>query len=134
MKPATVGTRVRVLSNQCNHNYVIGRVYTVISVDSTDNTFRAVDESGKRGNWLRWDEVGLAGPSTWARIAADLPDQLVKFLSCFQGISDITLKETVLDSVLAALPETHERITAVAGSELGRLVVADNSCPNSEEK
>ncbi|MFM8496037.1 MAG: hypothetical protein ACKOEM_11025 [Planctomycetia bacterium] len=132
MRPAPIGTRIRVVRNHNNHTYVIGKTYRV-HLDDNDGTFRGVDESGKVGNWLRWNECELAGPSTWARIAADLPGELVQFLSCFDGIDDISLKESVIDAVLADLPDPHERATAFAGSDLGKSIVAPN-VPHHESK
>ncbi|NBW97445.1 MAG: hypothetical protein EBR28_12135 [Planctomycetia bacterium] len=126
MRPAPVGTRIRVIRNRNNHTYTLGRVYCV-QHDDHDGTFKAADSAGNVGNWLRWDEVEPAGPSTWARIAADLPEELVRFLSAFDGIDDIVLKESVLDGVLADLPDTHEQVTTFAGTDLGKQIVAANN-------
>ena len=41
MKPAPVGTRIRVISNAFNDAYSVGGVYTVKYIDD-DGTFRAV--------------------------------------------------------------------------------------------
>ena len=125
MRPAPVGTRIRVIKNDHNHNYDIGRVYK-ISQDDNDGTFKAVDANGKVGNWLRWEECELAGPDTWARIAADLPEELVRFLSCFDGIADISLSEKVVDAVLGELPDLHERVVEVVRTPVGEPLVANN--------
>lgn len=133
MKPVPVGTRIRVVRNRNNHTYTIGKVYRVHH-DDRDGTFKAIDAAGTVGNWLRWDEVQPAGPSTWGRIAADVPEEICRFLGCFDGIDDISLKESVIDAVLADLPDTHERATAFAGTDLGKSVVAANVSPPDATK
>jgi hypothetical protein len=125
MKPAPVGTRVRVISNNNNHNYVVGRVYR-IQHDDHDGTFKAADPLGKVGNWLRWEECEPAGPSAWERIAADLPADLVAFLSCFDGIADIQLREDIVDAMLEGLPDLHERVVALAHTPAGESMIAAN--------
>lgn len=118
MKPAPTGSRIRVLRNNHNHTYTIGDVYTVTYVDE-DGTFRAADAKGRIGNWLRWSECEAVDDSLWPKIAASLPEPLVRFLSCFDGIGEIALKEKVVDAVLARLPDLHERIVAIADSPAG---------------
>jgi hypothetical protein len=125
MKPAPVGTRIRVLRNDNNHTYRIGGVYTIVH-DDHDGTFKASDEAGKVGNWLRWEECEPAAPSTWDRIAADLPEEIALFLACFDGIGSLTLKEQVIDTVLAGVPHLHERIVAVAGTAEGQVAIRAN--------
>lgn len=125
MQPVPVGTRIRVLRNQGNHSYTVGSIYTVNHIDD-DGTFKAADENGRVGNWLRWAECGPASTTTWIRIAADLPEPLVRFLACFDGIGEITLRENVVDAVLARLPDLHERIAAAAGTPAGALAIDSN--------
>jgi hypothetical protein len=125
MKPVTTGTRIRVVRNQNNHTYTIGDVYTVSSIDD-DGTFRAADGKGRIGNWLRWSECEPAGVSIWSKIAADLPEPLMRFLCCFDGIGEITLKEKVVDAVLAKLPDLHERIVTVAATPVGEAATSSN--------
>lgn len=125
MEPAPVGTRIRVLSNDHNHSYAIGRIYTVTHVDD-DGTFKAADGNGRVGNWLRWTECSLAGATTWEKLAADLPEPLVRFLSCFDGIGQITVKQRLVDAVLAGLPDLHERIVAAAATPAGSVAITAN--------
>lgn len=122
MEPAPVGTRIRVLTNDFNHSYRIGGSYTVSHVD-TDGTFKAADDNGRVGNWLRWSECAPAGSSIWEKIAADLPEPLVRFLACFDGIGQITVKEKVIDAVLAKLPDLHDRILAASSTPAGEAVI-----------
>lgn len=133
MKPAPVGTRVRVTRCVHNHSYQIGGVYTITETDR-DGTFKAADSHGRIGNWLRWDECELAAPSVWDRIAADLPEDLVTFLSCFDGITELELKETVIDTTLASVPDLHERVVALARSKDGAPLIAENRPQPCKEK
>lgn len=131
MQPVPVGSRIRVVGNEHNHSYSVGCVYTVVQVDS-DGTFRAADDNGRAGNWLRWGECEPAGITTWSRIAADLPDPLVRFLACFEGISDICINEKIVDAVLSRLPDLHERIVAAAATPTGERATSMNH-PRSGE-
>lgn len=125
MHPAPVGTRIRVLRNESNHSYRVGGVYTVSYVDK-DGTFRATDAAGLSGNWLRWIDCEPVGGASWDEIAADMPEPLVRFLSCFDGIGEIMLRESVIDAVLETLPDLHERVLAIAGTPAGEAAIAGN--------
>lgn len=125
MQPASIGTRVRVLHNETNHSYTVGGVYTVSHLDD-DGTFRATDGNGRTGNWIRWCDCEAAGAATWHQIAADMPEPLVRFLSCFDGINAICLRESVIDAVLARLPDLHERILAFAATPSGDVATLAN--------
>lgn len=125
MQPASVGTLVRVIRNEHNHSYRVGGVYTVSRVDD-DGTFQAAGEDGRPGNWLRWTDCEPAGFEVWSRIAADLPEPILRFLACFDGIGTITLKEPVIDAVLATLPDLEERIAAFADTPAGAALTARN--------
>jgi hypothetical protein len=136
MNPVSVGTKIRVVRCEHEHSYRVGGVYTVAVVDD-DGTFRAADAQGQKGNWLRWSECEPLITSSWVRIAAELPDDLVTFLSCFDGIGELELKETVVDAMLSALPDLHEKVLAFACSPEHAHLVTHNrpqSSNQSEEK
>jgi hypothetical protein len=103
----------------------LGDIYTVTLIDD-DGTFRAADGNGAVGNWLRWEECEPAAPSLWDRLAAELPPEIVSFLSCFDGIRSLSLKQDVVDAILRKVPDLHERITHIAGTADGACVVAGN--------
>lgn len=132
MQPTSIGSRIRVLTNDFNHSYTVGGIYTVTHVDS-DGTFKAADANGRVGNWLRWSECCSAGISTWERVAADLPEPLVRFLACFDGIGEIAVKEKVIDAVLVKLPDLHDRIVAAAATPAGEAAIAVNR-PQKQEQ
>jgi len=125
MKPAPVGTRIRVVSNHHGHSYAVGETYTIVAVDD-DGTFKAADAEGDVGNWLNWEECEFAAPSLWDLLAPELPDDLVRFLSCFDGIQSLRLHRQVADAVLRNVPDLHERITNVAGTAEGGFVIGHN--------
>ena len=125
MKPVPAGTRIRVLRNNNTHSYKVGEVYTVTYIDD-DGTFKAADDRGRIGNWLRWSECEPVDESIWTRIAVDLPEPLVRFISCFDGIGEIALKEKVVDAVLAKLPDLHERIVAATTTQVGEIATRTN--------
>jgi hypothetical protein len=132
MNPVPVGTRIRVLRNYNCHSYSIGGVYTVIHHDPRDGTFRAADASGRAGNWLRWEECEPADGSLWPRIATDMPEDLVIFLSCFDGIRGLRLRERVIDGVLEGIPDLHEKVIALARTPAGRAMISAN-LPSSHD-
>jgi len=78
------------------------------------------------GNWLRWEECELATASLWDQLAPDLPDDLVRFLTCFDGIQGIALKREVADTILRKLPDLHERVAAIAGTSDGAAMLTTN--------
>ena len=125
MTPAPIGTRIRVVAELHDHNYTIGETYTVVQLDD-DGTFKAADTDGAVGNWLRWEECELATASLWDQLAPDLPDDLVRFLSCFDGIQGIALKREVADTILRKLPDLHERVAAIAGTSDGAAMLTTN--------
>jgi len=125
MKPVPAGTRIRVLRNNSTHSYKVGEVYTVTYIDD-DGTFKAADDRGRIGNWLRWSECEPVDESIWTKIAVDLPEPLVRFISCFDGIGEIALKEKVVDAVFAKLPDLHERIVAATTTQVGEIATRTN--------
>lgn len=126
MNALTVGSQIIVVGNENRHSYTIGQTYVVSYVDPSDRTLRAKDKDGREGNWLQWDDVRPAGVSDWSRIAASLPEELVAFLSAFDGIADIRLDDKTVDAVLRTLPDLQERIVAAAMSPEGKAALATN--------
>lgn len=126
MNAPTVGAPIIVIGNENRHSYTIGQTYVVSYVDTSDRTLRARDKDGREGNWLQWSDVRPAISSDWNRIAASLPDELVAFLSAFDGIGDIRLNEKTGDAMLRSLPDLQERIVAAAMSTEGKAALAAN--------
>ena len=57
-----------------------------------------------------------------------------RFLACFDEISHIALKQTVIDAVLAKVPDLHERIVAVANTPIGEAAIAHNMPQRSKKR
>jgi hypothetical protein len=125
MKPVPVGTRIRVISRSVPHSYDIGKTYTVTVIDD-DHTFRAADDDGQTRDWIPWEDCEPASPSLWDLLAPDLPDDLVRFLSCFDGIRAIALKREVVDALLRRVPDLHERVAALAATPEGAASIVGN--------
>jgi hypothetical protein len=130
MTPAKIGARVRVVANTCDHNYPVGSLCTVVLVDS-DGTFKARTPDGKVGNWLRWRDCRPGSLSLWDLLKKELPPDIRLFLSSFDGIEDLELKEEVVDAILAGLPDLDERIVAFARTEEGAQLLGHE--PAAEE-
>jgi hypothetical protein len=113
MKPAAVGSRIRVVGQSNEHNYEVGQIYTVAMVD-TDGTFKATDASGKLGNWLRWTDCEPAGEIGWKFCQEVLPPEVIEFLEAFDGVEALALKDAVKDEILKGLPNLQEEILAAA--------------------
>ncbi|MFM7076474.1 MAG: hypothetical protein ACKO3G_10465 [Planctomycetaceae bacterium] len=126
MNTLPVGTPIIVVGNENRHSYTVGQTYVVSYVDPSDRTLRAKDKDGHEGNWLRWSDVRPAVVSDWSRIAASLPEELVAFLSAFDGIADIRLNEKTVDAMLKSLPDLQERIVAAAMSPEGKAALTAN--------
>ena len=78
--------------------------------------FARTGGSRPAGSQAAQREIELDHPveGTWSQIAADLPEPLVRFLACFDGIGQITVKEKVIDAVLARLPDAPPGIEPIA--------------------
>ena len=111
MKPAAVGTRVKVIDSGPFDEVAIGRELVVQHVDN-DGTFRGREVgTGRMSGWLRWDQVGAAGDQVgFDFLKAHLAPETVKLLAAFEGTENLRLKEEVRDRILLGLPD------------LGRLV------------
>jgi hypothetical protein len=125
MKPVPVGTRIRIISRSVPDSYDIGKTYTVTVVDD-DNTFKAADDDGQTRDWIPWEDREPASPSLWDLLAPDFPDDLVLFLSCFDGIQEIALKREVVDAILRRVPDLHERVAALAATPEGAASIVNN--------
>jgi hypothetical protein len=110
MRTWPLGSQIFVIGNVNNHNYVVGRAYIVAEIDD-DGTLRARDpETGVVGNWLRWQDVDSVAPVGWQWARTVLPPEVVLFLEAFEGIEQITLRESMKARLMARLPSLFEAI------------------------
>ena len=130
-----IGQRIRVCSSHVmGPPYDPKDVYVVSSIDPNDSTLKAKDESGRERGWVRWCDCSIEAPPTlWSLIAADLPEDVMLFLACFDGIGGIELKERVMDAILAKVPDLPARLVAYARTESGAAIIATNMPPKATQ-
>lgn len=110
MRTWPLGSRIFVIGNVNNHNYIVGRAYIVAEIDD-DGTLRARDpETGNVGNWLRWQDVDSVAPVGWQWARTVLPADVVLFLEAFEGIEQITLREPMKARLMQRLPSLFDAI------------------------
>jgi len=132
MESAPIGSLVRVVSHSGNHNYEVGSVVTVEVVDG-DGTFKGRKPNGELGNWLRFRDCVAAGPSLWDILARDMPADVRAFLSCFEGVERLEVREDIAERILLALPDLNERLVALAHAREARKSAAADAPAEAEE-
>lgn len=129
MRTWPIGTRVYIVGNVNNHNYTMGKAYLVEEVDD-DGTFRAKDpETGVIGNWLRWQDVDSVAPVGWQWVKTVLNPETVKFLEAFDGIEQITLRDSVKTRLMQRLPNLFEAIIEESGKMQAEALPQQNTSP-----
>lgn len=108
MKPAPIGTRIRVISKKESHDYRIGGIYRVHEIDD-DGTFKAADEHGIRGNFIRWTDCEPAAIG-WDWLRGQLDARSLELLSAFDGVEHLTLRPEVETMLLEAIPRLEDAI------------------------
>lgn len=108
MTPAPIGTRIQVIANTNNHHYRIKGIYRVSRVDN-DGTFKAVDENGNVGDYLRWSECRPVGLG-WEWIREHLDARSLDLLSAFDGLEGLTLRSDVESGVITSIPNLANAI------------------------
>jgi len=121
--PQEIGQIIYPVRNSNGHNYLIGKGYIVIYVDS-DGTFKGKDPvSGVEGNWMKWEDVSLTPPLGWIWLKSQLPKNIVNILSLFNGVEELILKEEHKDLLLQQLPDLMDRLEQ-AGRQLEKTARA----------
>lgn len=108
MTPAPIGTRIQVIANRNNHHYRVGSIYRVSHVDS-DGTFKAVDENGIEGDYLRWRDCEAVGLG-WEWLRDHLDPRSLDLLSAFDGLQNLRLRHEVESRVILAIPKLADEI------------------------
>lgn len=127
----TIGSRLRVRTNSGSHNYTIGSTVTVVHVDN-DGTVRARRPDGSIGNWLAIRDAEPGEPSLWSALRADLPEDVVCFLSAFEGLEELTVRDDIAEKVLLELPDLLERIVA-EGRRMGSGIAEVQAAGEAKE-
>ncbi|MFZ9938600.1 MAG: hypothetical protein ACO3JG_16305 [Luteolibacter sp.] len=108
MSPAPVGTLVRIIANHHHHHYRIGGIYRVHQ-DDGDGTFKAIDEAGVTGDYLRWEECQRVGLG-WEWIRGQLDARSLDLLGAFEGLENLTLRQDVETRLILGIPNLADRI------------------------
>jgi hypothetical protein len=121
IQPQEVGTTIYPIRNSNGHDYVIGKPYVVIFVD-TDGTCKAKDIlTSKEGNWLKWEDLTLTAPLGWIWLKKQLPQKIISILTLFDGVDQLILNEEYKDLILQELPDLMNRLETV-----GSTVIKNN--------
>ena len=108
MSPAPVGTRIRIIANHNHHHYRNGGIYRVHQ-DDGDGTFKAIDEAGVTGDYLRWEDCQRAGLG-WEWIRGQLDARSLDLLGAFEGLENLTLRQNVETRLILGIPNLADRI------------------------
>jgi len=108
MNPAPIGTRIQVISNNHHHHYRTGGIYRVHQVDN-DGTFKAIDDLGIEGDYLRWEECRAVGIG-WDWIREHLDSRSLDLLSAFDGLENLRLRDDVEIKVITCIPNLADTI------------------------
>lgn len=111
MKPTPVGSRVRITGNSNSHDYIIGSICRVHE-DDHDGTFRAMDENGQVGKYLRWTDCEPVGIG-WEWLRDQLDARSLDLLSAFEGVEQLTLKIEIENQLVSSIPHLDEAILGV---------------------
>ena len=114
MNPLPVGTRIRVTGNSNSHSYRIGSIHRVHSIDD-DGTFRAVDENGHVGKFIKWKDCEHAGIG-WEWLRTQLDARSLDLLSAFDGIGQLSLKPDIEIQLALSIPHLDEAILGILPS------------------
>jgi hypothetical protein len=122
MNPAPIGARIQVISNNSSHHYRIGCIYRVHQIDS-DGTFKAIDDQGIEGNYIRWDESRPVGIG-WDWLRDHLDSRSLDLLSAFNGLTNLRLRDGVETKIITSIPNLADAILnvmPVVDEEIERL-------------
>lgn len=108
MNPAPIGTRIQIISNTNFHNYRVGNFYRVHEVDG-DGTFKAIDDLGVEGDFLRWSDCRPGGIG-WEWLRSQLDARSLDLLSAFDGVENLSLREDVETIAVRSIPNLADAI------------------------
>lgn len=130
MNPAPIGTRIQVVSKN-HHHYQVGGVYRVHQVDG-DGTFKAIDDLGIEGDYLRWQDCRPIGLG-WEWIREHLDARSLDLLSAFDGLENLRLRDEVETKIITSIPNLAEAILdhlPAVEEEMQRFIM---NSPDEEE-
>ena len=117
MDNVRVGQRVKVVA-EGGHAYRVGSEYKVAQVDDADQTARLIDSRGRARDWIGWQLLAPSASIGWDFIKCHINAETVDFLSAFDGVENLALREEISQRVLLKVPALHDAIL-VALAEVG---------------
>lgn len=111
MNPAPIGTRIRITGNSNSHHYRPGGVYRVHEVDD-DGTFKAIDEYGTVGDYLKWRDCEPVGIG-WEWLRTQLDARSLDLLAAFEGVEHLTLRPEIEAMLVSSIPRLDQAILGV---------------------
>jgi len=115
------GDSIQAISMFDCHDYVRGRTYTVVRIDSSDSTLSAKDSTGKVHGWIRWEDCQLAHHVGWDWLKTKLSSEALELLLAFDGLQRLRLRDDVALALIQGIPSLKDRVigcTAKLESEL----------------
>jgi hypothetical protein len=114
------GDKIRAIGGFGHHAYEPNCHYTVVSVDSSDNTLTAASRTGKEGGWIKWHDCIKADEIGWEWLKTVLPAEALDLLAAFDGVHSLSLREDLRNRLVVQIPGLHDKILcAMADEEAG---------------
>jgi tetratricopeptide (TPR) repeat protein len=99
-----------------SNGYMEGTIYEIIRVDQSDKTVKMVDNGGKTGSWVSWDNLISASKLRLKSLLKHLPSESKVFLSAFDGLDKLFLKEEVKDALILSITDLPAALTNMTAS------------------
>jgi hypothetical protein len=112
-----IGDKIRAIGGFGHHGYEPGRHYTVISVDSSDQTVKAKSNNGSEGGWIKWCDCKKANDIGWDWLKTVLPAEALDLLAAFDGVENLSLREDLRNRLIMQIPGLHDKILGALADE-----------------
>ena len=117
--PFKDGDKIIAIGGFGHHGYEPSRNYTVISVDSSDQTLKAKSNTGSEGGWIKWNDCRKANDIGWDWLKTVLPAEALDLLAAFDGVENLSLREDLRNRLIMQIPGLHDKILgALADDEV----------------
>lgn len=132
--PFKNGDKIRATGGFGHHGYEPGRLYTVTSVDSNDNTLKAQAANGQEGGWIKWRDCQKANDIGWEWLKTVLPAEALDLLAAFDGVENLSLREDLRNRLVMQIPGLHDKILGALADEevVGQTPNANGSAPAAD--
>jgi hypothetical protein len=120
--PFKDGDKIIAIGGFRHHCYEPSRPYTVICVDSSDQTLKAKSSTGSAGGWIKWCDCRKANDIGWDWLKTVLPAEALDLLAAFDGVENLSLREDLRNRLVIQIPGLHDKIlVSLADEEVGLL-------------